>query len=165
MPDVLPTHAADRATIALSEEEREVILDNLWMWDGEGEVEALPFAERGQALATLAALQRAFELRDELAGWPDENPRPRGGAASVTPELVELLRVAHRHAAAALPDEQENLRGAEAGERALWYADTLSATVAAYERNIRRYERERDACAAVLARLGIPVTSDEAVTS
>lgn len=141
------------STITLSDDECELVLDNLWLWDQE-ELQALPFGERGQALATLAALERTFALRDELAGWPDSNPHPPR-AASVTPELVELLVRIEREATAEAVHERESLGHAAAGDRDYWYADTLEQTVAMYETQISRYERERDLSAAILDRLGV----------
>jgi hypothetical protein len=136
-------------TITISRNERDVILGEL-MWIPE----TLPaFDTREKGIASLAALQCAFDLYDELGGWDADGDTRDTFAASVTSRLISLLRAATENAVQAITYEQEGLESSRSGDRDRWLGATLEDSVAAREREIAIHANTRDRCQAVLSRL------------
>lgn len=143
-------------TITLSREERDVILDQLWRWTREDDG-AVAFETREEATQSLADLHRAFDLRDELHGWPDADlDEPDTFTATVTLELVELLRTVAREYSESLPSDRESFKRAKAGDRDYWPLGALgdeSHMIHSYEELIGGDEQIVRACSDVLDRL------------
>lgn len=155
----------DAITVRLSPDERDVILDELWRWTGE-ESDPPKFATRDEAAASLVLLQRAFDLRDELDGWPQRSggaapPPLEAYTATVTRELIDLLRVVAEEAAAALADDRRSFELAKAGNRDWWPCGCPSAEEMrrSYEEIIARGELTVRAAEAVLGRLAVGATA------
>lgn len=143
------------STITITRTERDEILDQLHEWTREGH-DTIPFETREEATASLAALHRAFDLRDELHGWPDHSsPCPDTFTATVTPELVELLRRTVEEYTHSLGYDRTSFDRAKAGDRDHWPMGVgdLGAVVEYFENLIRSDEQTVGAINNVLARL------------
>ena len=140
-------------TITLTRAERDVVLDLLWRWTYAGG-DPLPFDTREEATSSLVGLQRAFRLRDELRGWHGEDAAESTGI-TVSPELIELLKVNEQEYAESLQYEREHVEVAKAGDRDWWPCgcDDYDEMVRSYENQLRRDENTIGRCRDILARL------------
>lgn len=153
----------DARKVRLSPFERDVILSELWRWTGEDDMLAAP-KTREEMAARVAGLQRALDLRDELEGWPNpttgEIPAARSTLeATVTPELIALLRDVAAELADALEVELRHFERANAGgDRDYWpchvHSDDWEQMRASHTAQLSRDELSRRAVVDVLARLG-----------
>ena len=140
-------------TITLSRAERAVVLDEIGRLTREGR-DPHEFNTRAEATATLDDLHCAFDLLEELDGWPGRGHAGETFTVTITSGLVELLRVTQRETSESLAYERgvrEKIVQDEPGWR--WPEVTVEDNIAQHDQILAGAEKTVRVCADLLARI------------
>lgn len=136
------------STITISPYERDVILQAMFCWTDPGG--PMPFDTRDEAVESLARLNAAFEVFEQL-GWTASEDETF--TVTMTDRLAALLRhVADdwRYTLAHARKDREKMARDEPGWRCS--NETVEEMLANHDEEVREHEAIVEACAAMLAR-------------